>query len=193
MSEVAKYRGYRRGYWRGYWRRRYKTITSQTIRAKISTCTKVAYPGYGNDFAFGLSGNKVLNLATIFSNCAEWDHYRKLFNLSRVYAVRLEANYVHRSDYIHNYPVAIALVPNNPGGNDVAWNEIRSMDSCLMLNNTNCKMFRRLYNTKVVNNQLTGFDDILFVVGSEAKPADNFNSEWTIKVDVYIKFYGTKL
>lgn len=174
------------------YRRRRVRRDMQTLRAKISTCTKVAYPGFGNEFAFGLSGNKVLNLAAIFSNCADWDHYRKIFNVARVYAVRLQANYVHRADYIHNFPVAIALLPNSPGANDVTWNDVRSADSSLLLNNTSCKMFRRLYNSKLSNNYISNQEDVIFVVQSEAKPGDNMNGEWTLKIDVYIKFYGMK-
>lgn len=166
---------------------------NQTYLAKLSTICKLHFPVNGNNFVFNLNAQKTMTLETVLNNCAEFPEYAKLFNVARVYAVRIQANYINRPNYFHIYPVAIALLPNSLGGLATDWNTIRGADSCLMLNNTNCKMYRRLINSKISINQLNNFNDFVIIAETQAKPADDTGNEWGIKIDVYVKFYGAKI
>lgn len=166
---------------------------NQTFFAKISTICKLHFPVNGNNFVFNLNAQKTMTLETIVNNSPDFAEYAKLFNVARVYAVRIQANYINRPNYFHIYPVAIAILPNALGGLATDWATIRGADSCLLLNNTNCKMYRKLINSKVSVNQLNNFNDFIIVAESQAKPADQTGNEWGIKIDVYIKFYGVKI
>lgn len=177
------------------YRTRYKRYyrKNQTYCAKLSTICKLHYPVNGQNFVFNLNAQKTMTLETVLNNCTEFPEYAKLFNIGRVYAVRIQANYIDRPNYFHIYPVAIALLPNALGGLATDWNTVRGSDSCLMLNNTNCKMFRRLVNSKVSVNQLNNYNDFIIIAETQARPGDQTGNEWGIKIDVYCKFYGSKI
>ena len=198
MSEVAKYRGYRKGYWRGYWRRRYKAITTQIMRAKITTFTKVTYPGSGTKFSFLLSGSDTMTLAMICNNSYEFQRYAQIFNMAKCYAARVTANKVDTSlgKTVDGYewPVIIGMFPYGfPPQTEKEFNTVRGADSCLMLNNTTCKMFRRIYGTKMQITNLGDLANIEFVVASQTNPDENSVTTWNIRFDLYFRFYGTKV
>lgn len=177
---------------RRFYRRRINR-KNQTYCAKISTICKLHFPVNGNNFVFNLNAQKTMTLETVVNNCSDFPEYAKLFNVARVYAVRIQANYIQRPNYFHIYPVAIAILPNSLGGLSTSWDTVKGADSCLLLNNTNCKMYRKLINSKMSINQLNNFNDFVIIAESQAKPADQTGNEWGIKIDVYIKFYGAKI
>lgn len=174
------------------WRRYKVNRKNQVYYAKISTICKLYFPPNGQNFVFNLTGQKAMTLENVLNN-SEYADYAKLFNLGQVYGIRIQANYIERPNYFHIYPVAIGIVPNELGGLETSWETVRSCDSCLMLNNTNCKMYRRLINTKFSTSQLNTSNDVIILAESQARPSDNTGNEWGIKIDLYVKFYGSKI
>lgn len=179
-----------------YFRRRRRT--AQCINGKITTYTKIFYPGSGTHFVYALSGSDTMSLATICNNSFEFQKYAHLFNMGKCYAARVTVNKVDTSvgKIVDGYewPVIVGMFPYGfPVQVEKNFSSVRGADSCLMLNNTTCKMFRRIYGTKFGILNVGDMQNVEFVVAAQTNPDENSMSTWNVRFDLYFKFYGLKV